>query len=399
MFMEYSFDKSFAMKKYVMTDLSMAPAEAADASDVAALLGMAFGFTPTRSAEYLEHVGIDAFFVARVAGRPAACAALLDARHRFGGGWVPAANVAHVAIAPEARGRGLARPLVDALCAAASSRGAAMVTLFASARPVYRKCGFELAGSEMIYEADTLALPAWADLQFREVEAGDPAIRRAYDRKTSQEAGLLDRTDRHWRELLRAPSHALRAYAAAGDLAVAYAIIDASDTDCLTIRDWHAADLDAATGLLALFGRFRSVYPRVRWHGGPHDDLVAAMPDKGWRIAHQEEWLARIADPKVALERRGYVLRDGHLGLCIIAADGTRSDIALELSAGVPHVRERSAGAPGLTLHAHTFATLFTGFRSASRLRRLGLVQGDDDAVRLADLAFGGPAPWLAEHV
>lgn len=387
------------MKKYVMTDPIITPAETADASDVAALLGMAFGFTPARSAEYLAHVGIDAFFVVRMAGRPAACAALLDARHRFGGGWVPAANVAHVAIAPEARGSGLARPLVDALCAAARSRGAAMVTLFASARPVYRKCGFELAGSEMVYEAETSALPARTDLAFREVGADDPAIRRAYDRKTAQEAGLLDRTDRHWREILRAPSRALRAYAAEGTPPSAYAIVDASDTDCLTVRDWHAADLDAATGLLAFLGRFRSVYPRVRWHGGPHDDLVAAMPDKGWRLAHQEEWLARIVDPKVALERRGYVLRDGHLGLGIIAADGTRSDLALELSAGLPQVRERSAGAPALTLHAHTFATLFTGFRSASRLRRLGLVQGDDDAVRLADLAFSGPAPWLAEHV
>ena len=104
-------------------------------------------------------------------------------------------------------------------------------------------------------------------------------------------------------------------------------------------------------------------------------------------------------DPKAALERRGYALRDGVLGFDVIAADGTRSHLALDLSGGVPRVREGSGGAPTLTLRAHTFATLFTGFRSASRLRRLGLIEGDDDAVGLADLMFSGPAPWLAEHV
>ncbi len=183
-----------------------------------------------------------------------------------------------------------------------------MVTLFASARPVYRKCGFELAGSGMICEAETSALPVRADLEFHRVEPDDPVIRRAYDRKTSSEAGLLDRTERHWKEILRAPSHGLQAYAAGGEALAAHAIVDESDTDCTTVRDRRAVDLEAATGLLAFPGRFRSVYRRVRWHGGPHDDLVAAMPDKGWRLALQEEWLARIIDPKAALEHRGYTL-------------------------------------------------------------------------------------------
>ncbi len=251
----------------------------------------------------------------------------------------------------------------------------------------------------MIYEGETSALPVRTDLEFRKVDFDDPAIRRAYDRKTSSDAGLLDRTERHWQEIFRAPSHALQAYAAGGELLQAYAIIDASDTGCMTVRDWHAADLEAATGLLAFLGRFRSVYPRVRWHGGPHDDLVAAMPDKGWCLAHQEEWLARIIDPKAALEQRGYALHDGVVGFTVVAPGGERSDFALELSGGVPQVREGLAGVPALTLPASTFATLFTGFRSASRLRRLGLVEGGDDAIRLADLLFCGPAPWLAEHV
>lgn len=361
---------------------------------------MAFGFSAARSAEYLVHVGVDAFFVVRNGSELAACAALLDARHRVGGGWIPAANIAHVAIAPEARGSGLARPLVDALSRTAASRGAAMVTLFASARPVYRKCGFELAGSEILYEAETATLPTRTDLTFRRIALADPSLLAAYDEKTMAEAGLLDRTERHWREIRRAPGHALEAYGVGEGPLLAYAIVDASDANCLAIRDWHAATHAAATGLLAFFGRFRSVYPLVRWHGGPHDDLVFAMPDKGWRLAHQEDWLARILDPKAALEARGYLVRDAALRFSIADSDGRRSDLLLEISDGVPRVRESSGcDAPGLTLAAATFATLFTGFRSASRLRRQGLIDTDAQGARLADLVFSGPAPWLAEHV
>lgn len=378
----------------------MEKAEHSDVPMIELLLRMAFGFSADRSAEYLSHVGWGSFFVVRDGSRLAACAALLETRHRFGGTWVPAANIAHVAVAPEARGTGLAVPLIDALSRTAASRGAAMVTLFASARPVYRKCGFELAGSEMIYEAETSALPTRTDLNFRRVDLDDPMLLQAYDDKTVNEAGLLDRTDRHWKEVRRAPRHALAAYAAGDGPLAAYAIIDASDPTCLVIRDWSASTRAAATGLLAFFGRFRSIYPTVRWHGGPHDDLIAAMPDKGWRLAHQEDWLARILDPRAALASRGYQASEGRLGFSITQHDGSRSDLALDIAAGVPQVRDGTAGdAPTLTLGAQTFATLFTGFRSASRLRRQGLIETDAEGARLADLIFGGPAPWFAEHV
>ena len=375
-------------------------AKSRDASLIESLLGMAFGFSAERAAEYLAHVGLGAFFVVRRGSELIACAALLETRHRFGGNWVSAANIAHIAIAPEARGGGLAIPLVDALCCAAASRGAVMVTLFASARPVYRKCGFEVAGSEIVYEADTSAMPARTDLAFLRIAFEDPRLLDAYEARTLVEAGLLDRTKGHWREILRAPTEALQAYAAGAGPLSAYAIVDTSDATCLIIRDWYAATNTAATGLLAFFSRFRSVYPRVRWHGGPHDDLVSAMPDKGWRLAHQEEWLARILDPKAALETRGYLVREGSLRFSISEADGRRLNLFLEVVDGVAHVRKSSGGAaPSLALSAATFATLFTGYRSASRLWRQGLIETSAEGGRLADLVFSGPAPWLAEHV
>ncbi|MBZ9742170.1 MULTISPECIES: enhanced intracellular survival protein Eis [unclassified Mesorhizobium] len=365
-----------------------------DAPKIARLMSWAFGFGKARSDEYIAHVGLGSLRLLRgESGQPEACAALLETAHVFHGKPVPAANIAHVAIAPERRGQGLAVPFVDALCAQALGKGAAIATLFASTRPVYRKSGFELAGHEIVYEAETSSLPAASKLGFERVELSDPRLAVAYAAKAGREAGLLSRGAAHWNELRREPTDALAAYLAEGE--AAYLILDMGDEACLLVRDWHAASSEAAQGVLSFLARFRSVYPVVRWHGGPQDDLVAAMPDKGWRLAHQEEWLLRVLDPAAALRQRGYHVDNMRLALRIGPAEAA---LEIEIRDGVVEVREATGGSPTIAVQAPAFVQIFTGFRSASKLAQYGQVTGDRAAIHLCDQLFAGPSPWVAEH-
>lgn len=379
------------MKKNFIPTVETATAE--DAPEIAALLSWAFGFGKARSEEYIANVGLDSLRLLRSGGKAAACAALLETAHGFHGKPVPAANIAHVAIAPEHRGRGLAVPFVDALCAEAQGKGVVIATLFASTRPVYRKSGFELAGHEIIYEAQTISLPVASKLAFERVELDDPRIARAYSAKTTREAGLLSRSQPHWNELCRTPTDALAAYLAEGD--AAYLILDMGDETCLMVRDWYAGSPQAAQGVLSFLARFRSVYPVVRWHGGPQDDLVAAMPDKGWRLAHQEEWLLRVLDPAAALRQRGYPVDDTRLALRIGEAE---TALEIEIKSGAVEVREATGACPTVTLQGPAFVQIFTGFRSASKLAQYGQVVGTAADIRLCDQLFAGPPPWVAEH-
>jgi len=390
------------MKEFAKNDLVFGQAAGRE-EDLCRLLTMAFGFSSNRAREYLHNVGIGGFrLLTDAAGEAKACAALLVTSHSVGGMDVPAANIAHVAIAPEARGHGLSRPIVNALCDEARERGALLVTLFASARPVYRKCGFELAGAEIVYEADTAALPAKTSVTFFALPLSDERIAVAYASKRRVETGLLGRAEAHWQELLREPRHALAAYGlgtAQGGLLDAYVIVDSSDPAVLDVRDWYAANGGMAEALLCFLSRFASVYPKVRWHGGPQDDLIAAMPDKGWRLFHQEEWLACIVEPALALERRGYLLRDASLGLRILDLKGGDLELSLELSSGAVRVSQGVRRAmPTVAVERPFFASLFTGFSSASQLSRRGSLSGPSDAVQLCDLVFAGPRPWVAEH-
>lgn len=368
-------------------------ATAKDVADIASLLSWAFGFSKARSHEYVANIGIETLRLIRGEdGRPVVCAGLLQTAHIFHGKPVQAANIVHVAIAPERRGQGIAVPFVDALCDEARSNGAMIATLFASTRPVYRKAGFELAGHEIVYEAETAALPSTSRLGFERVELDDPRLASAYAEKTLSESGLLARGVAHWNELRRAPTDALAAYMAEGE--AAYLILDMGNEACLTVRDWFAASSDAAQGLLSFLARFRSVYPAVRWHGAPQDDLVAAMPDKGWRLAHQEEWLLRVLDPATALRQRGYHVDQARLALRI-------GDAALEIEIreGAAEVRGATdAFGPAVRVDARAFVQLFTGFRSASKLAQYGLVAGDSADIRRCDQLFAGPPPWVAEH-
>lgn len=367
-----------------------------DAPEIARLLSWAFGFSKARSGEYIASVGLGSLRLLRgESGQPeaCACAALLETAHIFHGRPVRAANIAHVAIAPERRGQGLAVPFVDALCAEAQSKGAVIATLFASTRPVYRKSGFELAGHEIIYEADTVSLPATSRLAFERVEPDDPRLASAYAIKAGREAGLLSRGPAHWNELRREPTGALAAYLAEGD--AAYLILDMGNEARLDVRDWYAASPDAAQGLLSFLARFRSVYPAMRWHGGPQDDLVAGMPDKGWRLAHQEEWLLRVLDPAAALRQRGYHADDIRLALRI---GPTETALEIAISGGAVEVREAAGRCPTVAMQAPAFVQIFTGFRSASKLAQYGQVTGDAAAIRLCDQLFAGPPPWVAEH-
>ncbi|MBB3314020.1 putative acetyltransferase [Rhizobium sp. BK196] len=53
----------------------------------------------------------------------------------------------------------------------------------------------------------------------------------------------------------------------------------------------------------------------MRWHRAPHDLLVFALPDKGWHLVHQEEFLLKLMDPAAALSRRGYTCADTRFSL------------------------------------------------------------------------------------
>lgn len=370
-------------------------AEEGDRSSIADAYRQAFGFADERSESYIQQVGLENFRVLRVGQEFAAVMAVVETAHWLGARPVRAVNIAHVAVNPAWRGAGVAGRFLDMVCSEAAGSGSALATLFASTRPVYRRSGFSLAGVEMIYEAETTAMPRMRGAGFcrlPEAEALE-AMTILHREQGADEAGALLRSQAHWANLLTGqPS----VYSSTDPDAPGYVVIDTSDPDCLVLRDWVARNGKAAAHILSLLGTFSSVYPRVRWHGSPHDALVFAMPDKGWRLVHQEEWLARVLDPAQALQQRGY-RADGTLGLELSSGEEITA-LLLTIRDGQGCCGPLVADAPKIRISLADFGTLLTGHRSAGFLARAGILTGVPAAIRMCDTLFAGPPPWVGEH-
>lgn len=381
--------------------MSVRGAVASDVNFIVEAYASAFAFSRDRTVTYINNTGLPSFHIIENDSQQAAVFALIETGHWFGGQVVPACNIAHVAISPEHRGTGLAGKILDFACEEAVRRGAMVASLFASTRPVYRKAGFELAGSEMIYEADTSELYKIKDsFKCRRIAVDEAvsAMKPLYDSSCTSQSGVLDRSDAHWNALMLSVDGELSTFVFEKDGAdVGYVLLDTGNPECLVLRDWVSHSGSAARQILKFLGTFSTVYPKVRWHGGPQDPLVFAMPDKGWRLAHQEEYLMRVLSPELALSSRGYGCGPATLRIQITGGQEKQS-LLLKVENGKGTCREDLAGEVDITVGIAQFATLFSGFRSADFLHRAGWIIGGAEAIKRCTDIFSGPAPWVAEH-
>ena len=96
---------------------------------------------------------------------------------------------------------------------------------------------------------------------------------------------------------------------------------------------------------------------------------------------------------------RGYRIDSATLGMRIDGPGAEPCNLRLEIASGKARVTPgNNNDLPTISVDGPSFASLFTGFRSASKLARQGVLFGKADAVQLCDLVFAGPLPWVAEH-
>ncbi|MBL9118283.1 MAG: GNAT family N-acetyltransferase [Phycisphaerae bacterium] len=386
-----------------------------DTAAISRAITLAFAGTPDGVLGYFDLVGRENLRVLDEGpAAPTACLARIPMGHWFGGRVVPTIGIAAVAVAPEARGSGRAKSLMEEAVREAARDGTPLLSLFASTQALYRKVGFEQAGSKFETSMPLRQLHTGTRaLSIEPVTAlmhGNPNERlvRCYQRYASAFEGCLERGPFIWKRIQQNRDQTFHGFAVVpdgpgGDVE-GYVFIGQVRRDGgrhdVVLSDLAFTTERAALRLLGLLSDYTTMGLTLSFIGGPCHPLVALLPQQWIEMQFKDYWMVRIADLGAAVNARGF-------------ASSIELDIVLDVSddlvpANAGRWRLRVSGGLGSVARTDSpavfhsdiraLAAIYTGFLSPKQAVLLGHARGDERAARALGGAFAGTAPWMVDH-
>ncbi|HKN99654.1 MAG TPA: GNAT family N-acetyltransferase, partial [Pseudonocardiaceae bacterium] len=288
--------------------------EPGDAEASALLSRRSFGFPATPATGPAELIPAASGHGAFLDGVFVGQAYDLHDRQWWGGTLLDASDIAGVAVAPEARGRGVARALITRTLEAARERGAAVSALFPSISSVYRAFGWATVGSVETWTVPTLALPRGpvpGHLDVRDGTVADlPAVHRLYTEVARAGNGMISRDERRfqWNEF-PSPADGLTMVLSDG-VVVGYAMwtrgAHYGHGAGFTVHDLLAATPEAARAVASVLSSWHTVVPtmRMRLLGG--DAVAEVLPLELGELDAAKSWMHRPVDVAAAVADRGW---------------------------------------------------------------------------------------------
>jgi predicted acetyltransferase len=362
---------------------------------------------PARVRRWFENAGMVNLRGYRQGGRLVGALVLVPMGQWYGGRAVPMTGVAGVAVAPEARGSGVAQAMMATCVRELHQGGTPVSALYPATLSLYRGAGYEVAGYRYRVRVPTTELPrAPREPAVREMNQRDEqAVVAAYSARAAHSSGWLDRGPYVWRRVRAPQEKPARGFVVEVDGVIeGYTYLLEHPTGGPDEYRVEASDLVATTEraarrLLAFLAAHRSIPDQLTWSGDPTDAVIGLLPDRRLCMDVPTAWMNRVLDVPAALEARGYASAlQGELHLAI-------RDTLLPENAGswVVTVADGRAqvtrgGRGELSLDIRGLSALYSGFRSGQALRTMGLADGPEEALATASALFAGPSPHMVDE-
>lgn len=387
------------------------PFSPADTEAIVAIDADAFNFPPDRAMCYLQLAGPHNFRAVRYNGQWAACLASIPCGQYFGGRAVPMAGIAAVAVAPEARGRAVAKFMMRSELERLFAARVPISTLYPATIPLYRGVGYEFAGVQYEHRLPIHAISTQdRSLRVRrDTPADAPALARLYAEMAVATNGNVERTDFFWARVRDFRGTPLQGYVFEGSGGIeGYLFLQkrqppASGTllsyNTVFLSDFTAATPTAARCMLSFIAAHYSLCDTVAWFGGSTDALWQFILREAFlQSTLRAHWMLRIVHCQAALEARGYsshVAGEVHLDIRDNILAGNNQRMVLNLRDG------RGIVAPGgrgdVRIDVRGLAAVYAGFYSSTELRMAGYLDGEEDGAALLAAACAGPASWMRD--
>ncbi len=386
-------------------DLNVRTAESADLEELARAMVWAFGAMPGMpTSTWLTHIGLEHLRVAHREGRLVGGLGVIPMGQWFGGISVPMLGVAGVAVAPEARGRGIARSLMRATLGEARAAGVALSALYPATLTLYRLSGYELAGARFRFTARLKDLPLGGrEHEVHSIEDADRAdVEGAYRAWARVRSGALDRGEYIWRRVRTPRDGDARGFLVRGEKGVEGYLYakqrprPAGGYD-LVLTDFVALTAHAARSLLGLLADHRSTGELCVWHGGFPDPVHFEQPEFATAVELTEQFMLRIVHVEAALRARGYPKLDHDIELDVADSELPDNNGRYRLVARGGKADVTRGGGGSVRLDVRALATLYSGYLRASDLARSGRISADARSIEALDALFAGPPPALGD--
>ncbi|WP_447009612.1 GNAT family N-acetyltransferase [Saccharothrix hoggarensis] len=335
---------------------------------------------------------------AELDGRLAGVLTIKDFHQFYGGSTVPMGGLG-LAVAPHARGRGLAGALLDASLRDLRERGQALSALYATVPALYRSRGWERAGVHEWLDLPLARVPAGARIDARPAVAGDlSALHACYADLASTVDGMLDRSppavdvaDVLALDVVSVvPGHDgdVRGYLAAE-----------RGVDRLRVFDLVGRDVTTQLGLLSELGSWSGVLDRAAVRV-TDPAVTGLLTDQAVEFTvTTSAWLLRVVDLPAAVAARGWPaarwLRPAAVDLDVVDEHAPWHAGRRRVVVEDGRVRVEPGGSGAVRLHARALGPWFSGMQDSHALRRAGLLDGD---AALLDRLVGAPGvPRLAD--
>ena len=325
----------------------------------------------------------------------------------FGGRVVSMGAIGGVVVAAEHRSGGVGTELAVDFIRAAHGRGLAISTLFPASLPIYRKVGYELAGSSYHWEIPigATAAPRRADegIVVRHWSGGDFALRPLYDHEAARTTGQLDRPPTFWTAVLESRGQAVHAFVAEqGDNPVGYVTFtqagkyDAERT--IDVLDFVTTSRAATRAIWSFLASHSGTVSHVRVWGGATDTRLLDLPHRGQRILTVEPWMVRIIDLPAALTARGYpagVTTELHLDYRDDIIPDNSGHWLVRIANGRATVERGGDGR--IVATPRGLAPIYSGYLPTASVADPAVLSGPAEDLATMTTVFAGPTPWMAD--
>lgn len=387
-----------------MTNFKFGPfSDSQDAEYLAEILCQSFLFPAKLWPLYRDRLGSDNFRVLKQNDQVVAGLTLYQMGQWFGGESVQMAGVAAVGVSPEVRGSGAGFELISQTLKELYSQKIPISTLYPATQRLYRKAGYEQAGSRCLWEVpiDSIRLHDRSLEVIKVKKLEGKVFQDIYNKSAKENHGNLDRNQAIWENVFDHNEDEVFGYLVGGESPEGYIIFSqktVNSQNLMEVWDWAATTPAARRRLLTFISDHRSQIHKVIWRGSVVDPFLLFLPEQTAKLGQLELWFLRIVDVVSALEKRGYpegLEAELHLAISDDMLPENSGNFVLSVSGKKGQVIKGGKG--DLRLQISALAPLYSGFYTPYQLQQSGHLEASNQSLSIASQMFASSPAWMPD--